>query len=85
MICSLDGLDPPGRAGEVQQDRRLLPELLKLANERVLQLVGRREHGIGELLAQMPEDLRSLIQFGTIGGQTRAAACSVARLPRGSR
>ena len=67
MTCSLDGLDPPGIAGEVQQDRRLLPELLKLVDERVLQLVERREHGIGELLAQMPEDLLGRIEFRTVG------------------
>ena len=41
MTCSLDGLDPPGIAGEVQQDPRLLPELLELVDERVLQLVER--------------------------------------------
>ncbi len=69
MICSLDGLDPPGIAGEVQQDRRLLPELLELVDERVLQLVERRENGIGEVLADMPEDLLSGIQFGTRGWQ----------------
>ena len=71
MICSLDGLDPPGIAGEVQQDRRLLPELLKLVDERVLQLVERREHGSGELLADMPEELLSRIHFGTLGGQIK--------------
>jgi hypothetical protein len=32
-----------------------------------LQLVERREHGIGELLADMPEDLLSGIQFWPIG------------------
>src|SRR5512135_2043533 len=69
MICSLDGLDPPGIAGEVQEHRRLLPELLKLVDERVLQLVERREHGIGEVLTDMPEDLLSGIEFRTVGGQ----------------
>ncbi len=69
MICSLDGLDPPGIAGEVQQDRRLLPELFKLVDERVLQLVERREHGIGEVLTDMSEDLLSGIEFRTVGWQ----------------
>ena len=47
----------------------MLPELLELVNERVLQLVERREHGIGELLAQMPEDLLGRIEFRTVGGR----------------
>ena len=53
----------------MEQDRRVLPELLKLVDERVLQLIERCEDGIGELLAQMPQDLRSLVQFGTLGRQ----------------
>ncbi len=69
MTCSLDGLDPPGIAGEGEQDPRLLPELLKLVDERVLQLVERRENGIGELLADMPEDLLGRIEFRAVGGQ----------------
>jgi len=47
----------------------MLPELLEFVNERVLQLVERREHGIGEVLAQMPEDLLSRVQFRTIRWQ----------------
>ena len=69
MICSFDGLDPPGIAGELKQHRWLLPELLEFVDERVLQLVERRENGIGEVLADMPEDLLSGIQFGTVGWQ----------------
>ena len=47
----------------------MLPGLLEVVDEHVLQLVERRENGIGEGLAQMPEDLRSLVQFGTVGGR----------------
>jgi hypothetical protein len=47
----------------------MLPELLEFVDERVLQLVERREHGIGELLAQMPEDLLGGIEFRTVGWQ----------------
>src|SRR5512135_1241131 len=68
-ICSFEGLDPPGIAGEVQEHPRLLPELLELVDERVLQLVERREHGIGEFLADMPEDLLSRIEFRTVRWQ----------------
>ena len=47
----------------------MLPELLQLVDERVLQLVERGENHIGELLAQMPEDLLGRIEFRTIRGQ----------------
>ncbi len=47
----------------------MLPELLELVDERVLQLVERRENDIGELLAQMPEDLLGGVQFWTVGWQ----------------
>ena len=47
----------------------MLPELLELLDKSALQLVKRREHGIGELLSQMPEDLRGLVQFWTVGWQ----------------
>jgi hypothetical protein len=53
----MDGLDPPRRAGEVEQHRRMLPELLEFIDQSILQVVKRGEHGIGELLAKMPEDL----------------------------
>ncbi len=69
MWCSLDSLDPPGIAGEMEQHCGMLPELLEFVNERVLQLVERREHGIGEVLADLPEDLLSRVQFGTVGWQ----------------
>ncbi len=69
MTCSFDSLDPPGIAGEVQEHRRLLPELLELVDERILQLVERRENDIGEFLADMPENLLSRIEFRTIRGQ----------------
>src|SRR5260370_42642450 len=76
MLCSFDGLDPPGIAGELEQHRRLLPELLEFVNEHVLQLVERREHGIGKVFAQMPENLLSWVQFRTVGGQgERMHAC----------
>ncbi len=65
----IDGLDPPGIAGELEQHRRLLPELLEFVDERVLQLVERREHGIGEVLADVSEDLLCWVQFGTVGWQ----------------
>ena len=45
----------------------MLPELLEFVDESVLQLVERGENHIGESLAQMPEDLRSLIQFWALG------------------
>ena len=47
----------------------MLPELLKFVDESVLQLVEGRENDIGEVLAQMPEDLLSGVQFWTVGGQ----------------
>jgi hypothetical protein len=47
----------------------MFPELLQFVNERVLQLVERREHGVGEVLAQMTEDRLSRVQFGTVGWQ----------------
>src|SRR6266702_100274 len=49
----------------------MLPELLELVDERVLQLVEGREHGIGEVLADMPEDLLGGIEFGTVGWQIK--------------
>src|SRR5258708_357583 len=76
MLCSFDSLDPPGIAGELEQHRRLLPELLEFVNEHVLQLVERREHGIGKVFAQMPENLLSWVQFRTVGWQVeRMHAC----------
>jgi hypothetical protein len=69
MLSSFDGLDPPGIAGELEQHRWMLPELLQFINERVLQLVERREHGIGEVLTDMPEDLLGGIEFRTVGWQ----------------
>ena len=62
----MDNLDPPGIAGELEQDRGMLPELLQFVNQRVLQLIECREHRIGEVLAQMPEDLLGWVQFGTV-------------------
>jgi hypothetical protein len=47
----------------------MLPELLEFVDERVLQLVERRENDIGEVLADMAEDLLSRVQFGTVGWQ----------------
>src|SRR6266581_518258 len=47
----------------------MLPELLELVDERVLQLVERRENDIGELLAQMAEDLFGGVQFWAVGWQ----------------
>ena len=47
----------------------MLPELLKLVDERVLQLVKCRENGIGEVLADMAEDLFGWIEFRTVGWQ----------------
>jgi hypothetical protein len=47
----------------------MLPELLEFVDERVLQLVKCRENGIREMLAQMPEDLRGLVQFWTVRWQ----------------
>jgi len=46
----------------------MLPELLELVDESILQLVERRENDIGEILAQMPEDLLGGVQFWTVGG-----------------
>jgi hypothetical protein len=45
------------------------PLLLEFVNQRVLQLIECREHGIGEVLAQMPEDLLGRVQFGTVAWQ----------------
>src|SRR5258708_11168145 len=47
----------------------MLPELLELVDESVLQLIECRENSIGELLAQMPEDLLGGIEFRTVGWQ----------------
>jgi hypothetical protein len=47
----------------------MLPELLELVDERVLQLVECCENGIGEVLAEMAEDLLSGIEFRTVGWQ----------------
>src|SRR2546425_6684437 len=47
----------------------MLPELLEFVDESVLPLVEGREKGIGELLAQMPEDLLGGVQFWTVGWQ----------------
>ncbi len=69
MVCSFDSLDPPGITGELEQHRWMLPELLEFVDECVLQLVERREHGIGEVLADMPEDLLGGIEFWTVGWQ----------------
>ena len=44
----------------------MLPELLQLVNKRVLQGIECREHRIGEVPAQMPEDLLGWVQFGTV-------------------
>ncbi len=69
MLCSFDSLDPPGITGELEQHRWMLPELLKFVDERVLQLVKRRENDIGEMLADMAEDLLGRIELWTIGWQ----------------
>jgi hypothetical protein len=47
----------------------MLPELLELVDEGVLQLVERREDDIGEVLTQMAKDLLGGIKFGTVWGQ----------------
>ena len=47
----------------------MLPELLEFVDERVLQLVERRENASGEIFAQMPEDLLGGVQFWTVGWQ----------------
>src|SRR5258708_35146622 len=47
----------------------MLPELLELVDESVLQLIECRENSIGELPAQMPEDLLGGIEFRTVGWQ----------------
>ena len=47
----------------------MLPELLEFVDERVLQLVECGENNIGEILAQMPEDLLGGVQFWTVGWQ----------------
>ena len=53
----------------MEQHRRILPELLELVDESVLQLVERCENDIREVLAQMPEDLLGGVQFWTVGWQ----------------
>jgi hypothetical protein len=63
------GLDPPGTGGKLEQHRGMIPELLEFVDKRVLQLVERREHGNGEVLADMPEDLLSRVQFWTLRWQ----------------
>src|SRR5215472_2456112 len=63
----MDGLDPPRIASQVEQYARMLPELLEFIDESVLQIVERRENGIGEGLAQMAENLLSWVQFWTVG------------------
>lgn len=63
----MDGLDPPRIASQVEQYARMLPELLEFIDESVLQVVERRENGIGEGLAQMAENLLSWVQFWTVG------------------
>lgn len=67
MISSCESLDPPGMAGELKELRRMLPELLQFVDERVLQLIERRENDIGESHAQIPEDLLGGIEFRTVG------------------
>jgi hypothetical protein len=47
----------------------MFPELLELVDERILQLVERCEHGIGEVLADMSEDLLGGIKFRTVRWQ----------------
>jgi hypothetical protein len=47
----------------------MLPELLKFVDEGVLQVIKRREHGIGEGFTQVSKDLLSGIEFGTVGWQ----------------
>ena len=81
MTCSFDGLDPPGIAGELEQHRWMLPELLEFVDERVLQLVERRENGIGKVFAQMPEDLLGETPVQDCRVVDRADACPVATSP----
>ncbi len=47
----------------------MLPELLEFVDERVLQLVERGVNNIGEILAQMPENLLGRVQFWAVGWQ----------------
>ncbi len=47
----------------------MLPELLELVDEGVLQLVECREDDIGEVLTQVSKDLLGWIKFGTVGWQ----------------
>jgi hypothetical protein len=63
----------------------MLPELLEFVDERVLQLVERRENSIGEVLAQMPEDLLGGTRVQDCRLADRADACPVASSPRNSR
>jgi len=51
----------------MEQDRRVLPELLKLVDQGDLQLVECREDGIREFLAEVPKDLLSGIELWTVG------------------
>jgi hypothetical protein len=58
------------------------PSQLEFVNQRILQLVERRENDIGEVLAQMPENLLGWVQFGTVGWQVeRMHACWPTDLP----
>src|SRR5712692_9920240 len=66
----------------MQQDRRMLPELLELVDESVLQIIECRENSIGELLAQMPEDLLGETPVQDCRVADRAGACPVASSPR---
>ena len=50
----------------MKQNRWMRPELLKLMDQRLLQLIHRRENHVGEALAEMPEDLLSRIQLRTL-------------------
>jgi hypothetical protein len=69
MLSSRNRLEPPRIAGKLEQHRGMLPELLELFNQRVLQVVERRKYNIGEVLANMSEDLLGWVQFRTVGWQ----------------
>jgi hypothetical protein len=45
------------------------PSLLEFVDQRVLQLVERRENSIGKVFAHLAEDLLGRVQFGTVGWQ----------------
>ena len=47
----------------------MLPEQLKRVDQRILQLVERRENAIGEGLAQVSEDLFGRVEFWTVAWQ----------------